>query len=295
MGTQIKSGPINGLIHLAVAGTIWILGIETLAAQESLKRQTVRRVEPRVSPPVALSEHPLAAVQRFADARYEYIKHNIHDYTCLLVKRDRVDGYLFGYQYLDIKVRMDRSQMEPATSSLSVYAHYLAPKRLRGRKVLFVSGQNDGKMLVRKGGHRFSYFKTNVDLDSGIARRESRHPITELDIRRLLERLIEQVVVDMSIDSDATNTQVRFFKNAKVDGRGCTRIEVLHPKTQKGLEFYLANVYVDDQLHVPIRIEGYDWPKSDGQLPPLIEEYTYTKLRLNVGLTDADFSPSNLD
>ena len=77
-----------------------------------------------------------------------------------------------------------------------------------------------------------------------------------------------------------------------MDGRPCTRIQVVHPQHGEGLSFHLANVYVDDELNVPVRVEGYDWPASGSTEPPLLEEYSFTRLRLNVGLGNADFAPS---
>ena len=62
-----------------------------------------------------------------------------------------------------------------------------------------------------------------------------------------------------------------------------------------GRRFGTPSIFVDDELRIPIRIEGYDWPQREGDQPRLLEEYTYTRLRLNVGLTDADFSPTVLE
>jgi hypothetical protein len=44
---------------------------------------------------------------------------------------------------------------------------------------------------------------------------------------------------------------------------------------------------------VPVHYEAYDWPKQPGEPPVLLERYTYTDLKLNPGLTDADFDPKN--
>ena len=43
---------------------------------------------------------------------------------------------------------------------------------------------------------------------------------------------------------------------------------------------------------MPVRFASYDWPLP-GQTPKLMEEYTYIKLKLNVGLTDNDFNIAN--
>jgi hypothetical protein len=107
----------------------------------------------------------------------------------------------------------------------------------------------------------------------------------------MARRIIDKVEADMRADPTGENTQVTFFLGAKVNGRVCTHFHVTHPQRAEGLSFYMASVYVDDDLQVPIRIEGYDWPEDSGD-PVLLEEYTFTHLQLNVGLTDASFATS---
>jgi hypothetical protein len=113
-----------------------------------------------------------------------------------------------------------------------------------------------------------------------------------MSLETVARRLIVRAEDDIKYDPTAANTEVTFFRDAKVEGRLCTRIRVVHPRRQENLSFHVANVYVDDELHVPIRVEGYDWPRGDSTEPRLVEEYTFTRLRLNVGLTDADFDRS---
>jgi hypothetical protein len=206
-----------------------------------------------------------------------------------LVKRERIDGRLMLHQFLRMKVRHEVTSGRGIETPYSVYVRYLAPKRVRGREVLYIDGWNDGKLRARKGGSRFSYVQVNVEPTSDAALRESLHPITDIGISSVLRRLVERIEDDIAADPNGENTEVKFFRDAKVGGRQCTHVRVRHPQRQSGLGFFLANVFVDDQLHVPIRIDGYDWPDSPSEEPDLLEEYTFTKLRLNVGLSDADF------
>ena len=53
-------------------------------------------------------------------------------------------------------------------------------------------------------------------------------------------------------------------------------------------------MFVDDELHVPVRVDYSGWSRLASQPPPLLAEYTYTDLKLNVGLVDGDFVPSML-
>ncbi len=161
--------------------------------------------------------------------------------------------------------------------------------------MLYVEGRNDNKMLVRNGGKRFSYVTVKLDPNSDAALSESLVPITGIGFASVTESLIGLIRQDIERDPGGTNTKVKFFRRAKINGRVCTRISVLHPTPDPVLEFAEANVYVDDELHVPIRIEALIWPKTTGEAKPLLFEYTYTDLRLNVGLTDADFRSSLLD
>ena len=72
-------------------------------------------------------------------------------------------------------------------------------------------------------------------------------------------------------------------------------LQVTSPTKVEGLDFYQAQVFIDDQLSLPIRYIAYDWPKRAGAPLEVIEEYNYLDLKVNVGLTDADFDPYNAD
>jgi hypothetical protein len=50
---------------------------------------------------------------------------------------------------------------------------------------------------------------------------------------------------------------------------------------------------IDGELDLPIRFEAYDWPTEPEAEPPLAEQYTYTKLKLNNGFSDTDFDVRN--
>jgi hypothetical protein len=240
-------------------------------------------------------DHPLMPVYRFATKRYAYIQPRLRDYECLVVLRERIDGELSDYQHVHMKVRSQQLQEGQVVTPYSVYINWLAPPDLAGRKVLYVAGWNNGKMRVRKGGGRFNYLKLNLSPFSETAVQQSHYPITEVGMVRVAGRLVRQIADDIRTDPFGVNTQVAVFKGAHVSGRPCTRIEVVHPAAWPGFIYHKANLFVDDTLHVPIRIEAYDWPDEETGEAELIEEYTYLKLRMNVGLDDEDFAPEVLN
>lgn len=260
--------------------------------ETTMRLAAVTNEESFVQAEPSISGHPLEPAIRFAKVRYEYLRKHVRDFSCLLIRRERINGYLRDYEYVWTRVRMRRSDGSRPAVPLSVYMEFLKPAQYRGRKVLYVEGQNEGKMLVRNGGRRFSYVTLRIRPDSETAMAESRYPITELSLDTVARRMIEKAEADMRADPAGENTNVTFYVNARVNDRPCTHIRVVHPQRDENLNFHVADVYVDDELHVPIRVEGYDWPADPDAEPVLLEEYTFTHLQLNLGLTDADFDPS---
>ncbi len=243
----------------------------------------------------AAGTHPLAWTFSYAKARSDYIQEHIRDYSCRLIKRERINGELQPHQFIEVSMRCEQRIDGDLVHPMAVFMQYLAPGTVKDRRVLYVEGQNDGKMLVRKGGRLLKYAKIEVDPNGSTARRESNYPITDVGFDKIIERLIEKVEEDIENDPAATNTLVSHFRNARVGDRVCTHIQVIHPQPAAGIKFHKASLYIDDQLQVPIRLVVYDWPPSPGQPPPLMEEYIYVNLKLNVGLSDADFSKSKLE
>ena len=50
---------------------------------------------------------------------------------------------------------------------------------------------------------------------------------------------------------------------------------------------------MDDVTGLPVRVQQFGFPRKPGAKPPLIEDYTFSNIRTNVRLTDADFDRTN--
>tara|TARA_Y100000739_G_C20434525_1_gene384954 strand:- start:439 stop:771 length:333 start_codon:yes stop_codon:yes gene_type:complete len=85
---------------------------------------------------------------------------------------------------------------------------------------------------------------------------------------------------------------VQIIKNIRVAEVDCTRLRIVHPHKQEPFTFHIAEIDMDMERMIPIRLATWDWPLAQ-QEPPLVEEYIYHKLRLNAGLKDLDFDPEN--
>ncbi|REJ65313.1 MAG: DUF1571 domain-containing protein [Planctomycetota bacterium] len=225
----------------------------------------------------APGEHPLAPAMRIASAGLQHIDQNVKDFSCTLVKRERLDGELGEHQYAFCKVRH-----EP----FSVYLYFQAPEAVRTNEAMFVEGRNNGKARCRTGkGPQRLVGWVSLDPNARMMMNGQRYPITMTGIRKLTERMIEVGTKDMQFGE----CEVKYFRGAKINGRSCMCIQVTHPTPRQQFEYHVARIFIDEELTVPIRYAAYSWPKQQGGAPVLEEEYTYLNLKINNGFTDADF------
>ncbi len=238
--------------------------------------------------------HALVPVIEYARKEQEYLRGAVRDFSCRLTKRERIHGILQDYNYIDMWVREEQRNERGLISPLSIYMQFLAPKKVAGRRVLFVEGRNDNKLLVRNGGKHFDYVVVEIDPHGDTAMDESLVPVTQSGFNQILTQMIAVLERHVAVDPSGKNTEVQQIKGAKLNERSCSVIRITHPASQPGLEFHRANVFVDDTLHVPVRVDYTDWPRKPGGEAPLIAEYTYTDLKVNVGLPDSVFNPHRL-
>ena len=241
---------------------------------------------PLTGPPAA-TPHPLDRALEIAYGGLENIQGNIKDYTATMVKRECVNGRVGEQEFMKIKVRNRKSGPNQENVPFSVYMKFLKPTA--GREVLYVENRNNGNLLVHEPGLLTGMKTFELPPDGALAMRGNRHPIYEAGIENLVKKLIEKAERDRQLG----DCNVEYREGAKINGRDCLMIEVTHPVRKDVYEFHKAQVFIDEELQIPVRFASYDWPKAPGQEPLLIEEYTYTKVKLNVGLTNLDFDPSN--
>jgi hypothetical protein len=236
---------------------------------------------PALSPAQA-NEHPLMPVLRWAYSGMGDMQ-KLHDYSATVAKRERIGGKLLEYQYMFVKLRQ---------KPFSVYMLFLGPAEMKGREVIYVEGQNNGNLWAHGTGVERTVGTLSLKPDGFVAMKNQRYPLTELGILNMTRRLVE-VGEDNKRFGEC---DVKFYEGAKINGRVCTCIEVVHPVPRRNFLFHLARIFVDKDLNLPIRYESYDWPRERGaavSAEELMEEYTYVNLKLNVGYTDADFDIKN--
>jgi hypothetical protein len=270
-----------------------VLAVEP-AARPAL-REPVHRVAKVEGPAVPVADtHALDPVLAMARETLAYIQQNVDDYTALVVKRERIGGKLGDYEYMESKVRNRKLQDGKIVVPLSAYLKFVKPKNIAGREVVWVEGENGNKLRAHEGGFLGKTLPSVwLDPHGAMAMRGNLHPITDIGIENLVTKLIEKGERERQYGE----CEVKFIPGATINKRVCTVLQVVHPVPRQEFEFHMAQIFIDDEMKLPIRYAAYLWPTSPDMKAPhpdlVIEEYTYLNLKINQGLTDRDFDSSN--
>ncbi len=223
-------------------------------------------------------ENPIArALAAIEECQIRY--RTIRDYTCTFSKRERIKGQRTPLHIIMMKVR---------TQPRSIYLKFRQPSP--GREAIYIVGRNNDKVLAHDVGlNKLLAGTLRLEPTGSFAMEDCRHPISEAGIGPLLDT----VQTRWSSELDPSESVVVFRDDQPVGTRRCTMIETTHPHQQPEFRFYRVRFFIDDELGLPIHFEAYDWPSSPQSPAEMVEEYTYSELRLNVGLSDLDFDVSN--
>jgi hypothetical protein len=268
-------------LAVAAAWTGWGLRADDAApgGAQSGPASSAVPVDMGQSAPMQAEQHPLVEPLRIAKLCRQALE-GVPDYTCRFLKRDVVDGKTFTHQ-ASVKFR---------DQPFSVYMRFEGEHT--GREVLYVAGQNGGKLVAReKRGLGALVGAVMLDPDSRQALSESRRPITAFGLRNQLETVIAQWEAEARFA--ASETQTRFYPSAKLQGMDCQVIETFHPVRRQQFEFFCTRLYIDKATSLPVRVEQFGFPAQAGGQPPLLEEATYWNVRPSAGLTDRDFDRRN--
>ncbi len=209
------------------------------------------------------------------------IESQVQDYSAVFLKRESEDGELGDRQRMLLKVRH---------KPLSIYVYFYSPADRRGEEAIYVECRNGGNLLGHTTGITGALLGTLSLAPDGVIAMDGQHrPLTEIGILNLCRRLTQ--VAQKGVQNP--HCRVEISRDKKVDDRACRCIQVTNPDDREQFRFSQVRWYIDERLDLPVRFEAYDWPAVPGAEPPLYEEYTYTKVKLNNAFTDQDFDVKN--
>ena len=235
--------------------------------------------------PTQPGEHPMAALIPWANEGLQTFNAKIKDYSCVMIKRERINGQLQDSSTLYMKIRE-----EP----FSIYVKYLKPDKKAGVEALYRKGYHNDQLLGHDVGFRAMAGSLWLDPNGRLAMAGQKYPITDGGIPNLVKKMMETVRLDMKNDPQGKETFVKFVEDGgNIDGRPCIRVDVMHPVKRPCYRFHRAEILLDKEWGIPVRYAAWMWPTTQGGKPVLDEEFTYTKLQFNRGFTDWDFNEKN--
>jgi len=275
-GLDRLAGPVPQL-HLARPETPSAGGAKALSepSREELNRQIDHAVHGSI---VALQLH--VALLDLGRHRIE----DFPDYTATFLKQERVDGVLGDLETIELKLRH---------KPFSVYMKWIEGGDV-GRQVLFVEGQNEGKLQVRLGGVKSRLPVIKLEPTGSMAMQESRHPITEMGILELASQIHKYRSRDCSLKR---GVRWEMLPNQRHLDRDCDCWIVEYDSREIEPVYRKTITYIDKELALPISVRNYGWPEEEidaGDVTALdeatlIEYYGYTDIRFETRLSDADF------
>jgi len=154
-----------------------------------------------------------------------------------------------------------------------------------GREILFVKGRDQDRALIHEPKFPISWITILTPPNSPLVLQESRHPITDVGLGRLIELLAAHIHRALTRGELATReiSAVDPSSPAKAE----RRLELMTPKTATGYIAPRAVVAIDLGTRLPVAVELF------GASDELLGSYTYKDLVVNTGLTDRDFDPTN--
>ena len=208
----------------------------------------------------------------------------VKDYTAEFIKIEVVRGRRFPHSML----------MKFREKPFSVYLYYT--KRHKGRQVLYVAGQNKGKLLAKESGLAAILGTLALDPNGSRAMAEGRFPISQIGLKYLVSAVIDQWKGELK----SPDIKMTYFPDASLKSKDkrlrpvdCVVLESRHTRRTKGIEYGMTRLYIDKKTGLPVRVEQYGFPRKPGEKPPLLAEYTYWNMKTNVGLKDIAFSRKN--
>jgi hypothetical protein len=209
----------------------------------------------------------------------------------------------------------------------SVYLRFIDP--FKGREVLFVRGWNDNELRVHKGS--FPDVTVNLDTQGSTAMKGSHHPITQFGFDSTLKMAAKNLRLAQQRSEGEIKVSDGGVVNAqpvwKIEARfpqGGYNVTAKDDETlwdiskRTGQDMYLllytnqdkkyedpddvdegdqvfipryyggqAEFNVSKETGLPVRVIIRDWQGR------LYEQYDYTEVKLNAGLTSRDFDPGN--
>ena len=194
---------------------------------------------------------------------------------------DRVSAYSCLYEKEELAI----SKGEPQAMRLAfrkpfdVRLDWLNDRGKVDQTAVYRQGANNGKVLARQTGLGSLMGTQQLDPNESLALEYSRHPITEVGLGKLIER--------MQRDAATPGIASRFLGEETLDGRPAYKFEFKAEDDREvgGLPAATRSlIWIDREMKLPVKFELYSATDT------LLERHRFKNVVLNPTLTDKTFA-----
>jgi hypothetical protein len=227
-------------------------------------------------PPID-KQHPLFLPLQEAYKSRQSLK-NVKDYQADFTKKE-----LMGRRLLTTNMNLKLRQ-EP----FSVYLKFVNPNA--GREVIYVQGRNKNNLIVHEVGIKSIVGTLELPPTGPDAMADNKYPVTMIGLKTMLDKVIKQWETEGKLGEVKTQK----YPDARLpSGEECVAYESLHPTPREEFPYHITRLWIEKKSNLAIRVEQLGFPQRNDKTPPIVEEYTYSKLKVNVSLADRDFDKKN--
>lgn len=224
-----------------------------------------------------------------AEAKLE----KIAAYTATFVKQERIGDALSELQVIQLRLAH-----QPKRVSMKWEGGKDA-----GQRVIYVEGENDGDMLVRKlSGIEARLGVISLNPAGTMALKHSRHPVTKAGLLEMARITRKYRQADLKLESGVS---AKMLDHQKLNGRDCQCLVVEYAKPEFApddkQEYRKSLVYFDSQTKLPICVRCYGWADKIADSDPqkldqttLLELYAYKNIDFDAQVLSDDFSRARL-
>jgi len=213
--------------------------------------------------------------------RYES---TVRDYSCTFIKKERVNGRLRAEQEMACLFKED---------PFSVHMNWVRPGDSLAKQAVYVHGK-----LKDAEGDELAYVRPVPPLDI-LAKRvtqEIHGKSAETASRRFIDQFgfantLRMILKHCDLAARRGELDIRYVGEGQIDGRPTYEIHRRLPYTGEDGPYpeRLLIVHIDKELLLPTGCFVYrDESRSD---EALLGSYLWTNIKLNIQLSDADFTP----
>ncbi len=250
--------------------------------------EPIRAEPPKGEPKISTGPSNVADIRKLLDAATK-IYAAVPDYEAKLVRREVVSGKALPTEELNYAHRK-----EPFSIYLAVTGEVG-----KGREMLYVKGQNAGKLIVVTGKGDNALLgvgkRMELDPDSALVTGKSRNRIYDAGMGKMLATIAKYVEQAESGKRAVDTVRLREGTEGTDPKRALNTIEIVFlPKDEPLLPKGGSRTYGFDadkkspSFGLPVQIVTLDEKGKE------VEFYSFTAFKIPAKLTDADFSPDRL-